>query len=214
MCPIRLLRSRTFPNRALPGLSAMLKRFQAIGYTLAFLALLGFLFSWKLFIARPSAESAADYQKRIQITADNVSAPSQAPADSLKIYAVNVVHTAPFKDPLIGYGIYLGNGLVLTAAHVIGRWPSYTNPRVLIGGQDLPAKVIKQGDPEQTDLALLSVDQTYLPISLQLRRTPQCKMTLQVGTKVLVVYPEQIVSSQMISPLLIPPQFRARFPTL
>jgi Trypsin-like peptidase domain len=192
----------------------MPKRYHAIGYGLAFLALVGFLLGWKLFIARPSPESAAEYNRRIQITAANISAPAETADDSLKIFAVNVVHKAPFKEPFIGNGIYLGNGLVLTAAHVVGRWPFYTNLRVLIGGQDLPAKVLKEGSPAQTDLALLSVDQRRLPASLQLRRNPLCKGPLQVGMNVIVVYPERTVRSQMISPLLIAPQHRSKYSTL
>ena len=190
----------------------MPKRYHAIGYGIAFLALLGFLLGWKLFISQPSPESVAEYDKRIQVTAANISAP--AADDSLKIYGVNVVHTAPFKDPFIGNGIYLGNGLVLTAAHVVGSWPSYTNPRVLIGGQDLPAKVLKEGSPAQTDLALLSVDQRHLPASLQLRRNPLCKRPPEVGMNVIVVYPERTVRSQMISPLLIAPDYRSKYSTL
>ena len=139
---------------------------------------------------------------------------SENPDNSLRIYGVHVVHTPPFKDPFIGYGIYLGQGLVLTASHVVGRVPGYSNPRVIIGGEDLPAKVLKQGAPEHTDLALLSVDQTLLPISLQLRRAPLCQFPLQVGMRVVIVYPERTVRSQIISPLLIPKEYRSKFPTL
>ena len=133
---------------------------------------------------------------------------------SLRIYGVHVVHTPPFKDPFIGYGIYLGQGLVLTASHVVGRVPGYSSPRVVIGGKDLPAKVLKQGAPDHTDLALLSVDQTLLPISLQLRRAPLCQFPLQVGISVVVVYSERTVRSQIISPLLIPQDYRSKYPTL
>ena len=46
---------------------------------------------------------------------------------------------------------------------------------MLIGGQDLPAQVLKMGSLETVDLALLSIDQSQLPASLQLRRNPLCK---------------------------------------
>src|SRR5206468_371035 len=36
--------------------------------------------------------------------------------DSLRLYAVNIVQDPP--QPWTGYGIYLGRGLVITAAHV------------------------------------------------------------------------------------------------
>ena len=194
----------------------MLKRHQTVTYGLVFLALLGFLLGWKLMVARERPENIAGYQKQIEVTAANTIAPPATgnTDESLRIYGVNVIHTPPFKSPFIGYGIYLGEGLVLTAAHVLGRLPSYTNPRVLIAGQDLPAKVLKQGSLEQADLALLAVDQKLLPAILQLRRNPQCKDPLQVGTNVVVVYPERTVRSQIISPLLIASELRAKFPTL
>ena len=71
------------------------------------------------------------------------------PDDSLRIYAVNVVHNRPLKEFFTGYGIYLGQGTVITAAHVMGRWPSFIlNPRVLTAGEELSAKIIKEGSFE------------------------------------------------------------------
>ncbi len=97
---------------------------------------------------------------------------------------------AHFKEPFTGYGIYLGQGAVITAAHVLGRWPYFiSNPRVLIAGQELPAKVIRTGSPGTTDLAILSVDETRLPVSLRLRRNPLCKEPPQAGENVIVVVP-------------------------
>jgi hypothetical protein len=132
--------------------------------------------------------------------------------DSLRIYAVNVAKTRPFKAPFIGYGIYLGNGTVLTAAHVVGHWPFFTYPRVLVAGLDLPVKVLKMD--EQIDLALLSVDETRLPVSLRLRRNPLCQMSPMVGMPVIDVVPEKTSRSRIISPLLIAPTLRNRFDTL
>ena len=89
-----------------------------------------------------------------------------SPDDLLRIYAVNVIHGRPFEEPFTGYGIHLGQGALLTAAHVLGRWPSFiSNARVLIAGQEIPAKVIKDGSVGTIDLALLTVDETSLPIS-------------------------------------------------
>lgn len=142
-----------------------------------------------------------------------LSIPVQAQSwdDDLKVYAVNVVKTPPFEKQFTGYGIYLGNGAVITAAHVVGHWPDLTNPRVLVAGLDLPAKVIKEGSFETTDLALLSIDKERLPVSLQLRRNPLCKRPPVVGMNVIVVYPERTVHSRVISPFLIAPKFRNRF---
>lgn len=139
---------------------------------------------------------------------------AQSLDDSLRVYAVRVVKTPPFEKQIIGDGIYLGQGKVITAAHVVGRWPSFTHPRVLIAGLDLPATVIKEGSFEQTDLALLSIDEVGLPVSLRLRRNPLCKTPPRIGTNVLIVAPEKTARSRIISPQLIPPQYRSKFSSL
>jgi len=135
------------------------------------------------------------------------------PDDSLKIYAVGTVKTRLFKR-WFGQGIYLGHGAVITASHVLGRWPLNVNQRVLVDGQELPAKVIKQGEPEDTDLALLSVDEARLPVSLRLRLNPVCKGMPQVGTEVVVVTLEGTARSRIISPRSIPAQYRIKFGTI
>jgi hypothetical protein len=149
------------------------------------------------------------------VVAASISGPvqGQSPDDGLRIYAVNVVKTTPFRKPFIGYGIYLGKGAVITAAHVIGRWGFLKNLHVLINGQNLPAKIIKEGSSEQ-DLTLLSVDEARLPVSLRLRRNPLCKQPPSVGENVIVVVPEKTARTQIVSPLLIVPQLRGRFNTL
>ena len=137
-----------------------------------------------------------------------------SPDDSLRIYAVNVVHSRPFKEPFVGYGIYLGQGKVLTAAHVLGRWPSFiSNPRVLFAGQELPAKVIKKGSFDTIDIALLSVDEAPLPVSLRLRRNPLCKIPPRAGQNVIVVLSYGTARSQIIYPQSLPPPYRANFNT-
>jgi len=139
---------------------------------------------------------------------------AQSTDNDLRIYAVNIVKTPPFERQFIGYGIYLGQGIVITAAHVVGHWPFLTHPRVRIAGQDLPAKVIKEGSFETTDLALLSVDEATLPISLRLRRNPLCNGIPSVGTEVIDVIPEETSRARIISPLSIMAQLRTRFDTL
>ncbi len=142
------------------------------------------------------------------------SAHAQPTDDDLRIYAVIVAKTPPFEKQFSGYGIYLGQGIVITAAHVIGHWPFLTRPRVRIAGQDLPAKVIKKGSFETTDLALLSVDEATLPMSLRLRRNPLCDEIPSVGTEVIDVILEETTRARIISPLSIMAQLRARFDTL
>ena len=192
----------------------MPKSFQTSAYVLAVLAVLAFLLSWKFLISPDPVETSSDYQAGLKATAANVFGPADTSEDELRIYAVNIVRKVPFKSPFIGYGIYLGQGTVLTAAHVIGNWPSYTRLRVIIAGQDLPAKVIKYMSPDDIDLALISVDAERLPISLRLRRNPFCKGPTPIGASVVVAYPEMSVRSQIISPLLVAPQFRTKFSTL
>jgi hypothetical protein len=193
----------------------MLNGFQKKEYMIALsIALCGFI-GWAVLVASERPFDAAEYQNRLNITAANVLAPSDVPDDSLKIYAVDVVHSRPFKEPFIGYGIHLGNGTIVTAAHVSGRWPySLSHPRVFIAGQDLPAKVTKSGWLNGIDLAFLSVDQGRLPVSLRLRRNPLCYGSPSVGTPVVVVYPGRTVRSRVVSPLLIAPQFRQRYYSL
>jgi len=138
---------------------------------------------------------------------------SPTPDDSLKIYAVSTAKTRLFKR-WTGHGIYLGRGAVITASHVVGRWPFHVNQRVLIDGEELPARVIKQGAPEETDLAVLSVDETRLPVSLRLRLNPVCKGMPLVGTEVVVVNPEGTARSRIISPTSIPAESRAKYGTI
>ena len=140
----------------------------------------------------------------------SVSAYAENSDADLEIYAVNVVKTAPLEKQFTGYGIYIGNGVVITAAHVVGHWPAITHPRVLVAGLDLPAEVIKEGSFETVDLALLSVDKERLPIGLQLRRNPLCKQPPGIGANVVIVYPKRTVRSRIISPLMIPPEYQAR----
>ena len=142
------------------------------------------------------------------------SAQAQSVDDELRVYAVNVVKTPPLEKQFTGFGIYLGKGMVLTAAHVVGHWPAITRPRVIMAGLDLPAQVSKIGALEDTDLALLSIDEAQLPLSLRLRRNPICRERAPVGTYVIVTYPERTARSQVISPLLIAPQYRARLGSL
>jgi hypothetical protein len=152
----------------------------------------------------------------VGLSAAFISAPLHAQSfdDDLKVYAVSVIDLLPFKTPLSGYGIYLGKGAFITAAHVVGRWSLFINPRLLIAGQEIPAKVVKRGSFEQTDLALLTVDETLLPVSLLLRRNPLCKLPPMIGANVIIVYPERTARSRVISPKVILPASRTRFGSL
>jgi trypsin-like peptidase len=139
---------------------------------------------------------------------------AQSSDDDLRVYAVGVSRAGPFIWPYSGYGIYLGESAIITAAHVVGHWPLFSNPTIIIAGREIEAKVIKKGEFPQLDLAQLSVEQASLPVSLRLRRNPLCKEPADVGTDVVVVSPDQTAHSQIIPPQAIAPQYRSLFGTL
>ena len=70
------------------------------------------------------------------------------------------------------------------------------------------------GSLEDTDLALLAINEALLPVSLGLRRNPLCKTTAPFGAKALVVYPQRTVATRIISPIFIAPKYRAKFSSL
>src|SRR3954453_4058088 len=97
---------------------------------------------------------------------------AEGPDDTLLAFAVHV-HRTPLQNWGPGYGIYLGKGMFITAAHVVGRaW--LTRPKVVIAGQDYPTRVVKEGSFEGTDLTLLAIDEELLPMRLRLRLTSLC----------------------------------------
>lgn len=126
--------------------------------------------------------------------------------DSLLAYAVNV-HRTPMQTWGPGYGIYLGKGLFITAAHVAGRaW--MTRPKVVIAGQEYPTRVVKEGSFEGTDLTLMSIEESLLPLRLRLRRNSLCKEPPWPGEQVVTVVPEGVVRSHVISPQRLPIEVR------
>jgi hypothetical protein len=129
--------------------------------------------------------------------------------DALRIYAVHVVSHPEPPWPL--YGIYLGRGLIITAAHVVDRWKPTT---IRFADQELPAKILKPGAFEKEDLALLSVDEQLLPMKLRLRRMPLCQMSPWPGEPVVVAIPEGTARSSILTPYALSPDVRYRFPTV
>ncbi len=135
---------------------------------------------------------------------------SQDDADqSLRLYAVHVVRVP--KENWTGQGVYLGSGLVLTAGHVAGAF--WNTIRVEIAGQDLATEVLKRGSFSDVDLALVSIDDSKLPVSLRLRRMPICKNPPWPGEQVIVAIPEGIARSHVISPALLPKDIAPKFRT-
>ena len=140
-------------------------------------------------------------------------APAQAlPGDAdLRTFAVHINRTPLQSWP--GYGIYLGNGLILTAAHVPGNFAK-TRPHVLIADQDLPASLVKEGSLEAVDLTLMSVDATKLPVRLRMRRMPLCENAPIAGEAVVVAIPEGTARSHVLPPSAVPVDLRGRFDTV
>jgi hypothetical protein len=134
----------------------------------------------------------------------------QDAAESLKLYAVHIYRS--FQQSWTGYGVYLGNGYVITAAHVAGL-SLWSDVQVEIAGSKLKAKITKRGQFHNIDLTILAIDQGQLPVSLRLRRMTVCKNSPWPGEEVVVATPEGIARSQVISPYQLPLGISARFQT-
>ncbi|MGJ4998260.1 S1 family peptidase [Bradyrhizobium sp. HKCCYLS3077] len=111
----------------------------------------------------------------------------------------------------LGSGIYLGRGLVLTASHVVGRW--HPASRVSIAGKQLPAKIVKQEPFETSDLTLLSIDDHEVPPETKALRIALCAFPPVPGERVMSVSPEQVVATEILSPVWVPLDAR-KFDTL
>ena len=120
------------------------------------------------------------------------------PDDSFRPYSVRVNG---------GAGIYLGNGLILSVAHVVGGG-IINKPKVTIAGHDLIGTVVKESPFEQLDLALLQIDETTLPVSLRLRRIPLCQGKPWPGEEIVSLTPQGPVRSRILSPTSLPAETR------
>jgi hypothetical protein len=106
-----------------------------------------------------------------------------------------------------GAGIYLGNGLVLSVAHVVGGG-ILNKPKLLISNRTLIATVVKESPFEQLDLALLEFDESTLPVSLRLRRIPLCQGKIWPGEEIVSLSGRGPVRSIILSPASLPPETR------
>lgn len=127
---------------------------------------------------------------------------------SLRAVAVHVLQDPP--QSWTGYGIYLRDGFVITAAHVVGA-AARAKPSIEIEGQLLPAIVLKESPFEKDDLTLLGFDGASLPISLRLRRTPLCEDAPIVDEPVFVAIPEGVAPSHIMSPKRLPRTYQVKF---
>jgi hypothetical protein len=109
-----------------------------------------------------------------------------------------------------GAGVYLGNGLVITAAHVAGA-----NTRgVRIDGLNVPARLVKTGSFPELDLSLISMEQRKIPDSLHERRVPLCQEQPPADAPVIIAALQGITCASIASPTLIPPEYRTKYSTL
>jgi hypothetical protein len=128
------------------------------------------------------------------------------PTDNwLRTYVIQMLY-GPAQS-IGGAGVYVGKGLVITAAHVGGDG-------VRINDINMPAKMVKGGTFETIDLALFSIEEEQLPINLRLLRMPLSQRQLPVGSTVIVASPQRITRSHIASPMLLPPGDRSKFSTL
>ncbi len=137
----------------------------------------------------------------------NASAQSAGSNNDPHAFAVNIFRNPRQSWP--GYGIYLGDGLVLSAAHVVGR-SMLGNPSVVIAGRTLEARVVKEGEFETVDLTLLRIDARELPPSLGLRLMPVCRTPPRAGQSVIVVTPQAVAISHILSPKALPADLQGK----
>jgi hypothetical protein len=132
--------------------------------------------------------------------------------DSLRIYAVDLWQNPPQSwGP--GRGVYLGKGLVITAAHVVTP-VARTKPTVRIAGMELPATAIREGNVDRVDLTLLSIKMSRNCPFICRCAACRCENNPWPGEPVIVTIPEGTARSHIMLPALLPPNIRERFSTV
>ena len=111
--------------------------------------------------------------------------------------------------------IYLSPGLIITAAHLTANMAATDNISVRIANAALPATLLKQGEFEDVDVALFSLDQQKLPERVERIQMPLCQAPPWPGDPVIVVDGEHATQSHIISPRVLPSaSWRIKFQTL
>ena len=108
-----------------------------------------------------------------------------------------------------GSGVYLGSGLIVTAAHLV---EPNSQMSATIAGMTLPATILKHGS--EVDLSLLKVDKDKLPANPALPDMPLCRAPPWPGDPVIVADATAISNSRIASPQGLNVLMRHRFPTL
>jgi hypothetical protein len=138
---------------------------------------------------------------------------------SIELYSVRIIHLedTPLRRMAStgNAGIFIGNGLVLTAAHVARGSQSADGLRVQAAGRLIAASIVKIGSFEKIDAALLAIAPDSLPPPM--RSLPPLRLCDQPpvpGTEVLVAEPGNVSSSVVVGPDILPKDVPGRFNTL
>lgn len=109
-------------------------------------------------------------------------------------------------------GIYLGRGLVLTAAHVAGQGGSL----IVVGdGRRIPARLLKAGEFKDTDVSLLALEPAEMPRRLAaLPPLRLCRDPPVMGEFVSVVDYRWLTYSVIVPPEILPPGVSWKFSSL
>jgi trypsin-like peptidase len=131
---------------------------------------------------------------------------AQSP-DFLRQYTVHIDWTP--KQSWTGAGVHLGNGLILSAAHVVGG--EWAKPRVEINGKYLKTKLLKIGDLATVDLALLSLDVHELPADRAGQHLSLCSEPYAPGQPVILAAPDGVARSTILLASDLPANVPAKF---
>jgi hypothetical protein len=85
---------------------------------------------------------------------------------------------------------------------------------VHIAGTALPANLVKQGELEEVDLALFSLDDQKLPERVARIQASLCKAPPWPGDPVIVVDQAGATRSHIVAPQILPVGLRTKFRTL
>lgn len=110
-----------------------------------------------------------------------------------------------------GPGVYLGSGMILTAAHIVRPTAELS---VNLGGANIPARILKQGVFEDVDLSLLLIDSDKVPAHVTVSRMPICEAPPWPGDPVVVVDATSASRSHILSPQILHFITRNKFSTL
>jgi hypothetical protein len=99
-----------------------------------------------------------------------------------------------------GSGVLLGDGLVLTAAHVVKYNPQDPKVTIIMAGWRVDGILAAIGGPDSVDLALIKAPRAAIPIALRdLEPVPICSHNPEINTPVTVAAVGQISVAMTIA---------------